>query len=100
MDPVPIPNGVAEAVGGRRIVIAPPDGDLTGDIRPVEAVIVDNDVNILIELNEHDRHLAALGQPLWLTFTGGCPVFSIAFNEGQARPGEGATGAGPTPEAT
>jgi hypothetical protein len=36
--PTPIPD--AEVFeGGKRMVIAGPDGDLTGDIRPVEAIL-------------------------------------------------------------
>ncbi len=42
MRPVPIPDHIwktAEASGGNRVIVGGPDGDPTGAVRPVEALV-------------------------------------------------------------
>lgn len=77
MIPVPIPDGVAEAMGGKRIVIGDP-GDPTGNVRPCEYVMTASPnypgkpcVHALVELDDHDRERIAAGARLWLTLDGG-----------------------------
>ena len=73
MRPVPIPDGLDADPAVTRMVIAGPDGDLTGEIRPVEALVDVRDggsVTVLIELDEEDRAAAAAGRQVWLRFMG------------------------------
>ena len=76
MRPAPIPD---EAIweGARRMVIAPPDGDLTStDIAPVE-VLIDNGqdtgiprISVRCVLEEGDLEKLADGGTVWVTFYG------------------------------
>lgn len=82
MDPVPIPDGWAEANGGQRVVFGPPDGDPTGDVRSCEAIVTADGISILIELDDDDRAKAAAGLPIWYTVLGhGLAPFSFQFAE-------------------
>lgn len=71
MQPVPIPDHCVPA-GCVRKVIGPPDGDVTGDIRAVEAVLgmVDGEMRIalLIELDDGELERLADVGGFWLTF--------------------------------
>ena len=73
MRPVPIPD---EAVweGAVRRVVAGPGGDLTGDIRPVEALIDADDYgprfNMLIRLDPGDLEQLQESPHFWLTWHG------------------------------
>lgn len=88
--PIPIPKAtreLAEARGYKVKVIAGPDGDLTGDIRPVEAlvgIVTPDDgppypeLHVLIEIPEEqwaimERH----GRRVWLTFLGHVVPFHL-----------------------
>lgn len=81
MQPVPIPDGVAEANGGHRVVFSAPDGDLISDeIRACEAMVTDDSITILIELDDADRVSAMNGLPIWLSILGRhLSPFSIEF---------------------
>lgn len=81
MRPVPIPDHLVPP-GCRRLVIGPPDGDPTGNIRPVEAIagIVDGVPNVvmLIELEDGDLERLTETPAVWLTMqTGQIPPWSI-----------------------
>jgi hypothetical protein len=71
--PVPIPDDCVPA-GCVRKVIGPPDGDPTGDIRPVETVIgvVDGEMRIavLVELEDGDLERLQHTPAIWLTMVG------------------------------
>lgn len=77
MRPVPIPDGVADAMGGRRVVIG--DDDPTrDDVRPCEYVLTPSRiypgrpcVSALVELDDQDRDRLAEGARIWLTIDGG-----------------------------
>jgi hypothetical protein len=77
MRPTPIPD---EAIweGARRMVIAPPDGDLTStDIAPVEALVdVGQDtgiprISVRCVLEEGDLDKLKAGGTVWIGFYGG-----------------------------
>lgn len=77
MRPAPIPT---EAVwpGGRRVVIAPPDGDLTSTvIAPVEAVVDQGQdtgiprISVRCVLEDGDLEKLADGGTVWIAFYGG-----------------------------
>ncbi len=89
--PIPIPKNtrdLAEARGYRVKVIAGPDGDLTGDIRPVEAlvgIVVNDDeppypeFHVLLEIDEDtwdvmNKH----GHRMWITFMGAIVPFNMS----------------------
>lgn len=83
MRPAPIPE---EAVweGGRRLVFAAPDGDLTNpDIAPVEAIVDRSDttgnvrISVRCQLEDGDLVKLAQGGYVWVSFYGGIPVFSV-----------------------
>lgn len=81
MRPVPIPDHLVPP-GCRRLVIGPPDGDPTGNIRPVEAIagIVDGIPNVvmLIELEDGDLERLTETPAVWLTMqTGQIPPWSL-----------------------
>jgi hypothetical protein len=76
--PVPIPDGVAEAMGGRRVVIGEPGDPTRTDVRPCEYVFTESTlypgrpaVSALIVLDDADREAIAAGAGLWLTLDGG-----------------------------
>lgn len=95
MRPIPIPDGVAEVNGGRRVIYTAPGGDmLDDDVRPVEAIVIDDPVDlvqvaVLIELDDDDRAAAAAGLPIWLSFKGGMPIWGISFADPAAPAEEG-----------
>lgn len=67
--------------GARRIVMAPPDGDLTRtDIAPAEMVVVVGEHGLeysaRMVLTDEERAALAAGAPLWLTFVGLVPPFA------------------------
>jgi hypothetical protein len=75
MRPVPIPDDLIWE-GARRVVFAPPDGDPTGEIRPVETLV---DVGqstghprICVRLVLEDGDLERLAEDphVWLTWYG------------------------------
>lgn len=77
MRPVPIPDGMAEACGGRRVVIGEPD-PTREDVRPCEYIVTASilypgrpAVTSLIELDDDDRAAIAAGARLSLTIDGG-----------------------------
>lgn len=81
MRPVPIPEHLVPD-GCRRLVIGPPDGDPTGDIRPVEALagMVDGAPRIamLVELEDGDLERLQKTPAVWLTMiTSQIPPWSI-----------------------
>lgn len=73
MRPAPIPDSDVWD-GSRRIVIAPPDGDLTStDIAPVEALIGQAEdggplISVRCVLEPGDLDKLAKGGPVWVTF--------------------------------
>lgn len=76
MRPVPVPIELAD--GRPRIVIGAPDGDLTGDIRPVEALVDECGLNLRIALDDGDLEKLKERPYFWLTLaTTRLPVFSI-----------------------
>lgn len=77
MRPIPIPDGLAESIGGRRVVIGEPD-PTRDDVRPCEYIVTASDlypgrpaVTALIELDDDDRAELAAGGRLALTMDGG-----------------------------
>ena len=90
--PIPIPDGVAEAMGGRRVVIGEPGDPTRTDVRPCEYVATDSTLypgrpcfRALVMLTEDERAAVAVGAPLWLTLDGGELPWSIDVAEGQPR---------------
>ncbi len=77
MRPLPIPDGVAESMGGQRMVIG--EGDPTrDDVRPCEYVVAASllypgrpIVCALVEVSEEEREWIAGGANLWLILDGG-----------------------------
>ena len=77
MMPVPIPDGVAEAMGGQRVVLGDP-GDPTGPVRPCEYVLTASElypggfaVHAIVVPDDEDLRRLAAGAPLLLTLDGG-----------------------------
>ncbi len=89
MRPIPIPDGVAEASGGRRVVIGgsdPTDPQFTPCeyvVRPSEAYPGRPMFTALVELDDEDRTRIAQGAPIWLTLDGMEVPWSIDVDEGQ-----------------
>lgn len=88
VNPVPIPDGVAEAMGGKRVVIGEPGDPTRTDVRPCEYVVKPSDlypgrpqVWTLIVLDDEDRAKAAAGAMLWLQLDGGELPWSLQFAE-------------------
>jgi hypothetical protein len=78
MRPIPIPDGWAEANGGRRVVIGEPGDPTRTDVRPCEYVLRTSVLypgrpclSALVELDDVDRRRIADGARLWLTLDGG-----------------------------
>lgn len=87
MTPIPIPDACVPE-GCVRIVVGPPDGDPTGDIRSVEAVAGQDDdgprIAVLVELDEGDLERLADEGAIWLTFLSGkIPPFMVEVADGQ-----------------
>jgi hypothetical protein len=77
MRPIPIPDGVAEAEGGRRVVIGEPGDPTRDDVRPCEYIVTPSLLypgrpvfTALIELDDIDRAAIAAGGRLSLTLDG------------------------------
>lgn len=72
MTPVPIPDDCVPP-GCKRVVFGPPDGDPTGDVRPVEAVVgIDEQTSelriaVLVALEDGDLERLAECGAVWLT---------------------------------
>lgn len=78
MRAVPIPDGVAERMGGVRKVIGEPGDPTREDVRPCEYVVTPSQlypgrasVHALIEVEPNEREAIAAGAQLWLTLDGG-----------------------------
>lgn len=90
MRPIPIPDELV-GPGTKRLVIAPPDGDLTNDkIRPVEALaaIVPEGIcmTMLVALDDNDlERLGEMRQPaVWLSmYTNQLPPFAVEVADGR-----------------
>ena len=90
MRPIPIPDELQQP-GVRRIVIAPPGGDLTNDqIRPVEALaaIVPEGIclTMLVALEDGDLdRLTEMRRPaVWLSmYTNQLPPFAVEVADGR-----------------
>lgn len=77
MRAVPIPDGVAESMGGRRVVIGESD-PTREDVRPCEYVLTQSKiypgrpaVHALVEIEPEEREAIASGARLILTLDGG-----------------------------
>lgn len=84
--PIPIPDGLAEAVGGRRVVIGEPGDPTREDVRPCEYIVRPsslyqhaNAYSSLIELDDAERALLAAGARLMLTLDGAEVPWSIGI---------------------
>lgn len=67
--------------GARRIVMAPPDGDLTRtDIAPAEMLLAVGEhgpeYSARMVMTDEERAALAAGAPLWLTFVGAVVPFA------------------------
>lgn len=85
MRPIPIPDGLAESMGGRRVVIGELGDPTRDDVRPCEYVYTASAlypgrpcVTALIELDDEDRAALAAGARLSLTLDGGELPWSLA----------------------
>lgn len=73
MRPVPIPDDAVWA-GARRVVIGPPDGDPTSNIRPVEALADTSAstglpvLSVRCALEPGDLEALAAGGHVWVSF--------------------------------
>jgi hypothetical protein len=82
MRTTPIPDS-AVWPGAKRAVIGPPDGDPTGDIRPVEAVIDIGPttgiprLSVRCALEPGDIEALATGGHVWITFYGRMVPFAV-----------------------
>lgn len=92
MRAVPIPDGVAEAMGGQRIVLG--DDDPTrDDVRPCEYILTASKiypgrpcVHALVELDPEDRARLAAGARVWLTMDGGEWPWALTVEEVEEPP--------------
>ena len=78
MRAVPIPDGLAEKMGGQRLVIGEPGDPTRTDVRPCEYVVTPSSLYpgrpvcmALIELDDDERAAIAGGARLWLSLDGG-----------------------------
>ncbi|GAB3429869.1 hypothetical protein [Actinophytocola sediminis] len=72
--------------GAHRIVMAPPDGDLTRtDIAAAEMLVVRGlhglEYSARMMLEPAEREAIAAGAPVWLTFVGSVPPFAAEVAE-------------------
>lgn len=77
MRAIPIPNGVAEAMGGIRQVIGEPGDPTRDDVRPCEYVLRPSALypnyrtfTALVALDDDERAAIAAGANIWLTLDG------------------------------
>lgn len=85
MRAIPIPDGVAESVGGTRVVIGEPGDPTRDDIRPCEYIVLPSalypgrpTITALVDLDDDERAAIAAGAKLWLTLDGGELPWSLA----------------------
>lgn len=90
MRAIPIPDGTAEALGGRRMVIGEAD-PTRDDVRPAEYVVIESDlypgrpaVLALVEPDDEDRELLAAGARIWLRLDGGELPWSLTVERHDA----------------
>lgn len=81
---VPIPDGLAEASGGRRVVIGEPGDPTRTDVRPAEYIVTESHLypgrpccTALVRLSDDERAAVARGALLALTLDGGELPWSI-----------------------
>lgn len=74
---VPIPDGMAEAMGGSRLVVGEPGDPTRTDVRPCEYVVTSSRlypgrpcVHALIEVSDDEREAIADGARVLLTLDG------------------------------
>jgi hypothetical protein len=84
--PVPIPDA-AVPPGCKRVVIGPPDGDPTGEVRAVEAVVGMTDdgmrICVLVALDDGELERLAAHPAVWLTFAANqIPPFALHVADG------------------
>lgn len=89
MRAIPIPDGVAEATGGKRVVIGEPGDPTRDDVRPCEYVVTESSVYpgrpcfyALIALDDTDREAIANGALLVLCLDGGEVPWSLHTRKG------------------
>lgn len=87
MNAIPIPDGVAEAMGGKRIVIGESD-PTRDDVRPCEYVLTASQlypgrpvVTALVALDDEERRRIAAGAHISLTLDGGELPWSLSVEE-------------------
>lgn len=85
MRTVPIPDGLAEAAGGYRLVLGEPGDPTRDDVRPCEYIVTASTLypgrpalTALVELDDDDRAAIAAGGRLSLTLDGGELPWSLA----------------------
>ncbi len=85
MNARPIPDGVAEAMNGKRVVIGEPGDPTRTDVRPCEYVVTAStlypgrpSVHALVTLDDAERAAVAAGADLWLTMDGGELPWSLS----------------------
>lgn len=88
MRAVPIPAGVAEVMGGRRVVVGEPGDPTREDVRPCEYVVAPSDLYpggpcfwALVILDDDDRARAAAGGRIWLSLDGMEVPWSLTFED-------------------
>ena len=86
MRAIPIPDGVAEQLDGRRVVIGEHGDPTRTDIRPCEYVVTLSKlypgkpcVHALVDLDDGERDAIADGAKLWLTLDGGELPWSLTI---------------------
>lgn len=82
MRPIRLPDDFELRQGERKAVFSAPDGDLMHDnIRPVEAVVTVEEGEVWYALmvipEGDDLQRLQEGQPIWLSFRDGVPVFAV-----------------------
>lgn len=91
MRPIPIPDGVAEAMGGQRVIIGESGDPTRDDVRPCEYVVTASTlypgrptVTALVVLDDEDRRRIADGALISLTLDGGELPWSLAVEDSPA----------------
>lgn len=88
MHAIPIPDGMAEAAGGRRVIIGEPGDPTRDDVRPCEYIATESQlypgrpcVTALVELDDDERATLAAGGRILLTLDGGELPWSLGVTE-------------------